>query len=198
MWTPSPRLARAVLSRLLPPDTRQDVLQFLDDALEARSAVGPVRARLWYWSHAFSFAARFFGERLLGLRHAVSATDVKLALRMLVRSPGLTLVGTLGMAVGIAIAAGMLSMLSAMTGPVLPFEEGDRIVVIENYDTRQRQGVPQLAYDFPLWKASARSVTDMGAYRRLQRNLIEQGRTPETLRVAEMSAAGFRVTRVPP
>lgn len=183
---------------MLPPDVRRDVLEYLDDQLETRAVAGSARARLWYWSQAFSFAARFSGERLRGLRHAVSSTDAKLALRMLLRSPGLTMVGTLGMAVGIAIAAGMLSMLSAMTGPVLPFEEGDRIVVIEHYDTRQRQGLSQLAYDFPRWKASARSVTDMGAYRRLQRNLIEKGRTPETLRVAEMSAAGFRVTRAAP
>ena len=177
---------------------RRDVLEYLDDQLETRAAASPARARLWYWSQVCSFAARVSVERLRGLRHVVSASDVKLALRMLVRSPGLTTVGTLGMAVGIAIAAGMLSMLSAMTGPVLPFEEGDRIVVIENYDVSKRQALPQLAYDFPLWKASARSVTDMGAYRRLQRNLIEEGRTPETLQVAEMSAAGFRVTRVQP
>src|SRR5688500_16597137 len=198
MWTPRPRLARAILSRLLPLDVRHDVLQFLDDELETRTAVSPVRARLWYWAQVLSFSARFSGERLRGLRHAVSATDVKLALRMLVRYPGITLVSTVGMAVGIAIAAGVLSMLSAVTNPALPFDEGDRIVAILNHDTRQNQTLSQLAYDFPHWKAAARSVTDIGAYRRLQRNLIEQGRTPETLRVAEMSAAGFRLTGVQP
>jgi putative ABC transport system permease protein len=198
MWTPRPRLARAILSRLLPRDVRYDVLQFLDEDLETRTAASPVRARLWYWSQVLAFGARFSGERLRGLRHAVSATDVKLAVRMLVRYPGITLVSTVGMAIGIAIAAGVLSMLAAITNPALPFDEGDRIVAIQNHDTRQNQSLSQMAYDFPHWKASARSVTDIGAYRRLQRNLIEQGRTPETLRVAEMTAAGFRLTRVQP
>ena len=198
MWTPSPRLARAILRRLLPHDVRRDVLQFLDEELESRAAVNATRARLWYWTQTFSFAARFSGERLRNLRHIVSVTDVKLALRMLVRYPGLTLVGTLGMAVGIAIAAGMLSLLGAVTNPALPFEDGARIIAIQNHDTRQNQSLSQMAYDFPHWKAAARSVTDMGAYRRLQRNLIQPGRTPETLRVAEMSASGFRLARVAP
>jgi hypothetical protein len=39
----------------------------------------------------------------------ISSTDLKLAVRMLVRYPGLTAVGVLGMAVGIAIAAGALT-----------------------------------------------------------------------------------------
>ena len=198
MWTRPPRLARAILSRLLPPDARRDVLDFLDDELETRRAVSPVRARLWYWSQALSFAVRFSGERMRGLRHVFSATDAKLALRMLVRYPGLTLVGTLGMAVGIAIAAGMLSMLGAITTPALPFEDGHRIVAIQNHDTRLNQPLAQMAYDRPHWKAAAKSVTDIGAFRRLQRNLIEPGRTPQTLRVAEMSAAGFSLARVAP
>lgn len=70
------------------------------------------------------------------MRLGISTTDLKLAIRMLVRYPGLTLVGVLGMAVGITIAAGAITIVSALMNPALPFEEGERIVAIGNWDVR--------------------------------------------------------------
>ena len=109
----SPRIARWLVSRAVTSDARHDILQFLDEEFERRAVDAPGRARRWYWRQALSFSSRFMLERLRGMPRAVSATDLKLALRMLVRYPGLTIVATAGMAVGIAIGAGTLSMLAA-------------------------------------------------------------------------------------
>src|SRR5262245_43353429 len=60
-----------------------------------------------------------------------SGTDVKLGLRMLRKYPGLAVVSVLGMAVGIAIAAGGFCIVSTILYPSLPFDEADRIVALQ-------------------------------------------------------------------
>src|SRR5687768_18478190 len=59
--------------------------------------------------------------------------DVKLGLRMLVKYPGLTLVGGLGMTVAIAIGAGFFAFFHSHLRPRIPLEEGDRLVGLENW-----------------------------------------------------------------
>ena len=53
---------------------------------------------------------------------------------MLAKNPGITLVGGAGLAVGIAISAGVFSVIGTMVDPALPLEEGERIVAIGNFD----------------------------------------------------------------
>src|SRR5687767_5479012 len=108
-----PAVARWMLERALPGDVREDVSGDLEENFRRRRRrSGALRSRLWYWAQALSFSTHFFVERLRE-RHrqtdmsiGFSWMDFKLGFRMLTRYPGLTLVGVLGMAVGIAIAAG--------------------------------------------------------------------------------------------
>lgn len=209
-----PQLARRILERALPPDVREDVSGDVEELFRRRYAsAGAVRSRLWYWRQAFSFAARFRAERVrecgTGAGTAAgeawrpgrawwSAGDVKLAARMLIRYPGLTIVSVLGMAVGIAISAGAFAILYTFVSPSLPFEEGDRIVAIQNWDTGRNRAERRVVHDFVTWRADLRSIEAVGAFRVVTRNLIAPGAQPETVRIAEMSAAGFRVTRVAP
>jgi predicted permease len=193
-----PRAARALLRKALPADARQDILDYLEESFAERVESGAASARRWYWRQALSFSARFSFDRMLDLRRLISVTDVKLAGRMLLRSPGLTLVGMLGMAVGIAIAAGAYSILRAVADPDLPLDEGDRIVAIQNRDEERGRADRRALHDFVIWKTALDSVVDVGAYRYVERNLIEPGRAPETLRIVEMTASGFRVARVAP
>src|SRR5690242_9505172 len=53
-----------------------------------------------------------------------SKLDVKLGLRMLAKSPGLSLVAVIGMAVAIAIASGYFGVISAFLDSPLPLDEG--------------------------------------------------------------------------
>src|SRR5581483_2755406 len=54
--------------------------------------------------------------------------DLKLAMRMLRKHPGLTLVAVVGMAVAVTIGSVAFSAISAIIGAQLPFAEGDRVV----------------------------------------------------------------------
>jgi len=65
---------------------------------------------------------------------SVSWLDCKLAVRMLVKYPGLALVGVLGMAFAIAIGAGSFTFFYSYMNPTLPLDEGERVVAIENWD----------------------------------------------------------------
>ncbi|HEX6322746.1 MAG TPA: ABC transporter permease, partial [Vicinamibacterales bacterium] len=111
---------------------------------------------------------------------------------------GLTAVSTLGMAVAIAVTAASFAMLYTYTGASLPLDEGDRIVAILQWDSETRNVQRRVVHDFVAWRDSLRSITDIGAYRHVPRNLVEPGVPVETVRVTEMSAAGFRVARVAP
>jgi predicted permease len=133
------------------------------------------------------------------VRLNVSWLDVKLGLRMVAKYPGLSLVSVLGMAVAIAIGAGVFGTIGAMLDPTLPLPGGDRIVAVQN-NRVESPGNPeeQVLHDVVVWRSELTTVRDLGAYRLPRRNLIVEGRGTDLVRIAEMSAAGFRVTRVPP
>ena len=124
--------------------------------------------------------------------------DFRLGMRMLAKYPGLTLTGILGMAVAVAIGAVSFGVIYDLIDPSLPIEGGDRIVAIQNIHTRRGEGRETHLHDMAIWRAELRGVEHIGAYRTVDRNLITPQGRPEPVRVAEMSAAGFRVTAVPP
>jgi predicted permease len=125
-----------------------------------------------------------------------SSLDFVLAWRMLLRYPGLSLVSVLGIAVGIAIATFATAMVSAMTNSTVPLDEGDRVVSLVLWDASTSNRETRLVHDFTAWRAMA-SVNDMAVTRTVQRNLIVPGKALEAVTVAEISAAAFRVARVP-
>jgi predicted permease len=123
--------------------------------------------------------------------------DVKLGFRMLVKYPGLALSGGVGIAVAVAIAAGGFSVVQRNYLAPLPFDEGDRIVSIELWDSQANQPETRVLRDFQIWREGLKSIRALSAYRSLTPNLIEPGVPPESVQVAAMSASGFGVVRVP-
>lgn len=124
--------------------------------------------------------------------------DVKLGARLLRKHPGLTLVGGLGMAVGIAASAGFFTFMMAHIYPDLPLPDGERIVALENRDAEVNNEDRRALHDFVTWREELRTVQDLGAFRDVYRNLITGEGPPEGVTVAEMTAAGFQVARTPP
>ena len=118
---------------------------------------------------------------------------------MLIKYPGLALVGGLGIAVAVAIAAGGFSVIYGnFLASSLPLEEGDRIVSIEIWDSAASNPEPRILHDYHVWREELKSVQEISAFRTLTPNLIAPGAQPESVRVASMSASGFRVARVRP
>jgi predicted permease len=125
--------------------------------------------------------------------------DVKLGLRMLVKYPGLALAGGAGIAVAVAIAAGGFSVIYGnFLASSLPLEEGDRIVSIEIWDSAANKPEGRSLYDYHVWREGLKSAQEISAFRTLTPNLIAPDAQPESVRVAAMSASGFRVARVQP
>src|SRR5687767_14798124 len=139
------------------------------------------------------------GRASRGLRRVdelrVSWLDFKLGFRMLARYPGLTLVGGLAMAFAIWVGAATFELATQIISPSLPLPEGNRVVAIQNWDLAASRPERQVAHDFVAWREQLRSVSDLGAYRALERNLIIGQGQGEPVEIAEITASAFRMTR---
>src|SRR5215207_4461363 len=77
--------------------------------------------------------------------------DLKLGGRMLVRYPGLTIVGGLAMAFAIGVGVVIFQVLALLSAPTLPLPSGDRLVEIRNWDVETSDDEPRALYDFVVW-----------------------------------------------
>jgi putative ABC transport system permease protein len=123
--------------------------------------------------------------------------DFRLALRMLARYPLLTIVSTLGMAFGLAVGVVGFEVRSQLVNPRLPLDDGERIVGLRNWDAAGDRAVRLGDADFRAWQAQLTRIEDLGAAALVDRNLAIDGDI-EPVRVAEMTASGFRLARVRP
>ncbi len=128
----------------------------------------------------------------------MSWLDFKLGLRMLIKYPGLTVVGTVAISFAMAVGVGTFEFMSDVAFPTLPLDEGDRIVEIHNWDRAARRPDERALHDFVTWREELESVENLGAYQGLERNLITGDGRPTPVTGVEISASAFRLARVPP
>lgn len=221
----APRAIRAIFRRLLPGARGREALLDLDREYaavrERRSRAG---AGVWYvaqllrpdtWRLAFALRrlARgaalpetlpaaggvhgFRGERSRALLSGLSL-DLRLAWRVLLKSPGLTVVGVLGIAIGTALGVGAFVVLTGFFYPKLPLDEGERVVALTMLDVESGSHVRQLLHDFDAWRAELRSVEHVAAATMGTRSLVTGDAPAKDVRAAEMTASSFQVARVQP
>jgi hypothetical protein len=126
------------------------------------------------------------------------ALDLKLGGRMLVKYPGLTIVGGLAMAFAICVGTVVFAVLTLFVHPTLPLPAGDRIVQIRTWDVAANRPEPRALHDFVVWRGALRSVTELGASRDVTRTLISAGGDARPVQVAEITASGFRIAEGTP
>ncbi|MFN7935908.1 MAG: ABC transporter permease [Bryobacteraceae bacterium] len=125
--------------------------------------------------------------------------DLKLGLRMLRKFPGLTLAGGAGIAVAVAIAAGGFSVFQLnYLASSLPIEDGASLVSLALWDSVASKPENRTLYEFHHWRESLKSIEGISAYQTLTPNLIAPPASPESVRVAAISASAFGVARVRP
>jgi predicted permease len=124
--------------------------------------------------------------------------ELRLGVRMLVRYPGLTVVGGLAMAFAILVGAGVFEVVKRATHPVLPLPDGEDIVGLTYWDRGETVRKSSSSYDFLKWREELTTVQDVGAFRVVERNLAAGGGVAEPVMVAQISPAAFRMTRIPP
>ena len=133
-----------------------------------------------------------------GPLRAVSWLDWKLGARLLLKYPALTIIGGLSLAAAIAIGAIGIEVAGELLYKRLPFPEGSRVVRLETQDTAASRVEPRVLHDFAIWRRSLKTVAELGAARLSERNVLTGERRVESLRVAEITASAFPLTRVPP
>ena len=120
--------------------------------------------------------------------------DLKIGGRMLVKYPGLTIVGGLAMAFAIWVGIVIFQVVGLFVHPTLPLPEGARLVEIRSMDVAENVQEEKVLHDFLEWRQSLRSLTEIGAWRDSSRNLIVVAGDSRPVNVAEMSVSGFRVS----
>src|SRR5829696_6990515 len=129
---------------------------------------------------------------------AVSWLDWKLGARMLLKHPALTIVGGLALAAAIAIGVVGIELAGELLYKRLPFEDGSRVVRLETQDVAASHVESRVLHDFAIWRRSLKTVVELGAARVSERNLLTADGRVESLRVAEITASAFPLTRVLP
>ena len=124
--------------------------------------------------------------------------DLKLGARMLLKTPGLTLIGAFALAVAIGAGAAYMEFLNDMVHPTLPLPKGDRVVSILSWDPAKGDPEPRALYEFTLWREQVKSIDDLGAATAFERNFITESGGGEPVKGAELSASAFRIAPTPP
>ena len=209
------RVLLSLATRTLPVMAREWMAGDLEEEFRRlASAHGLGAARRWLVGESFRNLARRTSARSSPLESAMASSgpsffrgrrfgfvnwlDLKLAARMLVKYPGLTIVGGLAMAFAIWVGAVTFEIVTMLVYPKLPLAAAERVVKIQTWDVAANVPEERALHDFKLWRDSLRSITDLGAWRDSSRNLIVAGRDARPVRVAEMTASGFRVGEAKP
>jgi len=152
------------------------------------------------FGHMESYREEARGSRGLHILDRVhfSWLDVKLGFRMLRKHPGLSVISGLALAGAVAVAVLLFETVWEELYPTLPLDEGDRIVRIESWNAADSEMEPRSLWDFERWRDGLGSFERLGAYRGIERNLITPEGRREPVRVAEITASAFPITRVPP
>jgi putative ABC transport system permease protein len=124
--------------------------------------------------------------------------DFKVGLRMLARYPGLTVVGTVAIAVAIALGTVYFEALNKWQNPRLPIREGGRVISIRNWDVNEFAPEGRSLYDFAIWREQVKTVDDLGAAILFVRNLATQDGRVEPVRGAEITANAFALMGTAP
>jgi predicted permease len=124
--------------------------------------------------------------------------DFKVGLRMLARYPGLTVVGTLAIAVAIALGSLYFEAVNKWQNPRLPIRDADRVISIRNWDAGLLAQEGRSLHDFSIWREQTRTVDNLGASITFERNLETEDRRIEPVRGVEVTASAFALMATPP
>jgi putative ABC transport system permease protein len=194
-----PRWAIGLLRRLAPAAEREVLIGDLEEAHRTRLMKrGRLATYLLTSLEGLDIAAMLVRRRVRLPRFTMSWLDLKLAVRMLVRYPVLTVIGTGSLAAGIALGAAAFAFITVMLWPQMPLPEGDRIVNVAVHDVALDRGESRIAAEYFRMRGGTSTLTDFVAGRGQARNLTMGDGIVEAIGVEEITASMFSMTRVLP
>src|SRR5579862_7258262 len=123
--------------------------------------------------------------------------DLRYALRMMRKTPGVTLVALAALALGIGATSAIFSLIYGVMLRPLPYDNPGRIVVEERVSPNgHNMGVSARRYTF--WHDHQHSLESIAAVMGGAHLNLEGGDRPERVMVREVTADFFRVLRARP
>jgi putative ABC transport system permease protein len=126
----------------------------------------------------------------------IMGDDLKFALRMLRKSPAVTAVAVLTLAIALGATTSIFSAVSAMLLRPLPFPQPDRLIVLEDVEPQVSQRGPSWP-EFEDWRSQAPDLASLAAYRQKTFNLSQRGE-PRTVDSLLVSRGFFEVLGLQP
>jgi putative ABC transport system permease protein len=124
--------------------------------------------------------------------------DMRYALRMLVKSPGYSLIAVLTLALGIGANTAIFSVLYAVLLRPLPYPDPQQLVLVwtvfQNSDSRRGESALP---DYRFWRSENHSFAEMGAYHSMAYNLSGVDR-PERLVATRVTASMWSILKPQP
>jgi putative ABC transport system permease protein len=127
--------------------------------------------------------------------------DFRLAIRMLVKKPGFTVVAVITLALGIAVNATIFSLVSAFLLRRPPGREPEQVVAISSTNAAQTFQADVMSVspaNYMAWRGTTDVFADMAAADEYRTVSLTSGGQPESLRGAAVSPNYFRVFGVSP
>ena len=126
-------------------------------------------------------------------------TDIRYAIRMLLKAPAFTAIAIVALALGIGANTAIFSVIDAVLMRPLPYPQSDRLILLREKMPLLDRG--SVSYPNYLdWRAQNRSFTDLALYRRGAMNLSsrDESTPPERVAGGVMSWNMLRVVGLKP
>jgi putative ABC transport system permease protein len=125
-------------------------------------------------------------------------SDLRYAIRTLVKRPGFTAIALLTIALGIGANTAIFSIVSTVLWRPLPYPHAERLMMVWTYNPRQGFDKDVASYPtFTDWRIQSRSFEQLAAYFGASVSLTDAG-DPAQLRGARVTASFFPTLNVQP
>ncbi len=127
-------------------------------------------------------------------------TELRFALRQLLKSPSFTIVAVLALAIGIGANTAIFSVINAVLLKPLPFPQAEQLVALGSTDAREpnTRGLNSISFpDFKDFRAQSQSFVNLAAFR-ADSIALGGGSEAQSLRAERVTAEFFDVLGVPP
>ena len=122
--------------------------------------------------------------------------DIRYGVRMLKKTPGVSVIVVIALALGIGANTAIFSVVNAVLLRPLPYEESERLFFLnEKSQALDEMSISYLNYQD--WKAQSRAFEGIGVFNRQSYNLTGAGEA-ERIVAGQVSADLFSVLRVRP
>jgi putative ABC transport system permease protein len=189
------RIGRLLAAVFIRGEEAPFILRDLDDSFNHDVARGlaPADVRRRDLRNILASAGSVWAESLRPSAWRPSVLDVRLGLRTLVRTPGLSLVAVCALAIGIPVGLAPMHAVDALERPLPGDPEGRIRTVCYWRDTVHEHAT---AGDYSLWRTSLRSFGTLAAYRLTAVNL-GMGGAGLSVPGIETTASTFDILRTP-